>query len=93
MSEVPDEASDLLVPPIASSFPEGDSVFFFVGHQRGHPSRTLVPKVLVSRLDRRVAMRCLRRWGSTARRYMLPRQPSQAAISAPTILAVELGHQ
>ena len=51
VSGVPDEASHLLVLSIASSFPEADSVVFFVGDERGHPSRTLAPKVLVPRFD------------------------------------------
>jgi hypothetical protein len=51
LSEVPDEASDLLVSPIASSFPNGDSVFFVVGDERGHPSRTFASQVLVPRFD------------------------------------------
>lgn len=51
VSEVRGQASDLLIPPVARSFPDADSVFFFVGDERGHPSRTLASKVLVPRFD------------------------------------------
>lgn len=85
VSEVPDEASDLLVPPIASSFPEADSVFFFVGDERGHPTRTFASKVFVPRLDQTCRDALPTKVGEHGQAVHVARQPSQAAIRAPTI--------